>query len=101
GTHLYNTLGLFPKELERVPFQKDFFNSDRELDHFVSKCDVIVHLAAMNRHNDPQTIYITNLDLVEKLINSLERTNSNAHIIMSSSSQEERDNPYGKSKKEG
>jgi UDP-2-acetamido-2,6-beta-L-arabino-hexul-4-ose reductase len=39
--------------------------------------------------------------LVEKLIAALQRTNSNAHIIMSSSSQEENDNLYGKSKKEG
>src|SRR5690606_3259793 len=45
--------------------------------------------------------YKTNLELVEKLISSLERTKSKAHIIMSSSTQEERDNPYGKSKKEG
>lgn len=101
GTHLYNTLGLYPEEFERVEFQKDYFTKDVEMDSFVAQCDVIVHLAAMNRHNDPQTIYNTNLDLVEKLIASLSRTKTNAHIIMSSSSQEERDNPYGKSKREG
>lgn len=101
GTHLYNTLGLFPEEFERIPFQKDFFKSDNKLDHFVSNCDVIVHLAAMNRHNNPEVIYKTNVVLVQKLIASLKRTNSKAHIIMSSSSQEARENPYGKSKREG
>ena len=35
------------------------------------------------------------------MISSLERTNSTPHVLISSSSQEERDNLYGKSKKEG
>ena len=101
GTHLYNTLGLFPQEFERVEFQKDFFEDEKKLDEFVGQCDVIVHLAAKNRHNDPQVIYETNITLVKKLIASLERTKSNAHVLFSSSTQEERDNLYGKSKKEG
>ncbi|WP_150452015.1 polysaccharide biosynthesis C-terminal domain-containing protein [Arenibacter lacus] len=101
GSHLYNTLGLYPDEFERVDFQKDYFENEANLDTFVSQCDVIVHLAAMNRHEDPEVIYKTNVGLVSKLVNSLKRTNSKAHIIMSSSSQEERDNLYGKSKKEG
>ena len=25
GTHLYNTLGLYPGEFERVPFEDDYF----------------------------------------------------------------------------
>lgn len=101
GTHLYNTLKLFPTEFTCIDYDISFFSNDVELDIFVSQCDVIVHLAAMNRHKDPTIIYNTNIELVGKLINSLERTNSKAHIIFSSSSQEERDNPYGKSKKEG
>ncbi|MEM0519051.1 polysaccharide biosynthesis C-terminal domain-containing protein [Aequorivita flava] len=101
GTHLYNNLGLHAEEFERIEFQKEYFKNEKELDTFVSKCDVIVHLAAMNRHNDPEVIYKTNVELVENLIASLKRTECKAHIIMSSSSQEERDNLYGKSKKEG
>lgn len=101
GTHLYNTLGLSPEEFERIEYQSDFFKDDEELTAFVSQCDVIVHLAAMNRHNDPQVIYDTNVGLVGKLITALEASNSKAHILFSSSSQEERDNLYGKSKREG
>lgn len=101
GKHLYNTLGLFPEEFERIDFEKDFFENEQKLDEFVAQCDVIVHLAAKNRHNDLQVIYDTNLELVQKLISSLKRTNSKAHVIFSSSTQEERDNLYGKSKKEG
>ena len=101
GTHLYNTLGLFPEEFTRIDFQRSFFENETLLDAFVSQCDVIVHLAALNRHNDAEVIYETNLGLVNTIIASLERTGSKAHVILSSSSQEERDNLYGKSKKEG
>ncbi|MGQ7945269.1 polysaccharide biosynthesis C-terminal domain-containing protein [Flavobacterium sp. WC2509] len=101
GTHLYNTIGLFPKEFERIDFKKEYFEDDAKLNDFVVQCDVIVHLAAMNRHNDPQVIYDTNLSLVLKLVQSLKVTNSKAHLLFSSSTQEDRDNLYGKSKKEG
>lgn len=101
GTHLYNTIGLFPVEFERIDFQKEYFEDENKLNGFVAQCDVIVHLAAMNRHNDPQVIYDTNLGLVHKLVQSLNATNSKSHVLFSSSTQEERDNLYGKSKKEG
>jgi UDP-2-acetamido-2,6-beta-L-arabino-hexul-4-ose reductase len=101
GTHLFNTIGLQPEKFERVHFEKSFFQDEKQLDAFVSQCDVIVHLAALNRHNEPEVIYETNLGLVKTLIASLERTDSEAHVLISSSSQEERDNLYGKSKKEG
>jgi UDP-2-acetamido-2,6-beta-L-arabino-hexul-4-ose reductase len=101
GQHLFNTLGLYPEEFACVAFEDHFFDTEAAMDHFVQQCDVIVHLAAMNRHNDPTVIYNTNMALVSKLIAALERTKSTAHILMSSSSQEEKDNLYGKSKKDG
>jgi UDP-2-acetamido-2,6-beta-L-arabino-hexul-4-ose reductase len=101
GSHLYNTLGLNPEQFERIDFQKEYFENSAKLDEFVQQCDVIVHLAAMNRHPDPEVIYNQNVDLVKQLVASLERTNSKAYVLFSSSSQEERDNLYGKSKKEG
>jgi UDP-2-acetamido-2,6-beta-L-arabino-hexul-4-ose reductase len=101
GNHLYNTLGLSPEKFQRIPFQKEFFETTGNLDAFVQQCDVIVHLAAMNRHESQDFIYQTNIGLVQKLVASLERTSSNAHVLFSSSLQEERDNLYGKSKKEG
>lgn len=101
GSHLYNTLGLFPEEFTRIDFPRESFENPEILDEFVKQCDVIVHLAAMNRHPDPEVIYQNNVDLVQKLVHSLERTETKAHLLFSSSSQEERDNLYGKSKKEG
>ncbi|WP_265427133.1 NAD-dependent epimerase/dehydratase family protein [Chryseobacterium sp. YIM B08800] len=101
GKHLYNTLGLFPEEFQRIDFQKEYFENDSKLDEFVAQCDVIIHLAAMNRHESEQFIYETNVGLAQKLVDSLKRTDSKAHVMISSSTQEERDNLYGKSKKEG
>ena len=101
GSHLYNTLGLNPEKFERIDFRKEYFENPELMDEFVKKCDVIVHLAAMNRHPDPEVIYHQNIELVNQLVASLERTGSKAHVLFSSSSQEERDNLYGKSKKEG
>jgi UDP-2-acetamido-2,6-beta-L-arabino-hexul-4-ose reductase len=101
GQHLTNTLRLFRDEFEIIPFAKEYFSDQEVLNQFVSRCDVIVHLAALNRHNNPQTIYETNTGLVKKMIGALKAVDSKAHILFSSSSQEERDNIYGKSKKEG
>ena len=101
GTHLYNTLGLSPEKYERIRFKDSFFNQELSLQKFVSQCDVIVHLAAMNRHNDPEVIYNTNIGLVKQLISACESSKITPHIIFSSSTQEECDNLYGKSKKEG
>lgn len=99
GSHLYNTLGLYPEQYERIAFERSFLEDENKLDAFVGQCDVIVHLAAMNRHEDQQVIYNTNIALTDGLIASLKRTESKAHVLISSSSQEEKDNLYGKSKK--
>jgi UDP-2-acetamido-2,6-beta-L-arabino-hexul-4-ose reductase len=101
GSYLNNTLGLTPEKYQRVPFKKDFFQDKAALDAFVASCDVIVHLAAMNRHPDQDVIYQTNKELVVALVESLKRTGAKPYVLFSSSTQEERDNLYGKSKREG
>lgn len=100
GKHLYNTLSL-DNTVELIPFERSFFGDNTLLERFVAQCDVIVHLAAMNRHEDANVIYNTNIDLVNRLIDACKTKNVTPHIIFSSSSQEEKDNLYGKSKKEG
>ncbi len=100
GYHLYTTLSL-KESITLIPFERSYFEDPLKLQEFVSQCDTIVHLAAMNRHEDPQVIYETNLALVTKLIAACLDSQSSPHIIFSSSSQEVRDNLYGKSKKEG
>ena len=101
GTHLYNFLGTKSEKTECVNFKDNYFDNELDLQNFVKSCDVIVHLAAMNRHKNQQVIYNTNIDLVKKLINACEATNSTPKIIFSSSTQEDIDNLYGKSKRDG
>ena len=101
GTHLFNFFGLKKEEVVRIPFEDNYFENTARLEEFVRQCDVIIHLAALNRHNDPQTIYDTNILLVKKLLNALDSTGSKPHILFSSSTQEERDNMFGKSKRAG
>lgn len=100
GTYLFNYLGL-QKDVERINFEKHFFQEEQLLRNFVKQCDVIVHLAAKNRHTDPEVLYQTNIHLVKQLINAMKAESVTPHIIFSSSTQEARENIYGQSKKEG
>ncbi len=100
GTHLYNYLGL-QEQVQRISFENNYFQIDQQLRAFVKQCDVIVHLAAMNRHDNPEILYQTNVYLVQRLINAMEAEGVTPHIIFSSSTQEERDKIYGRSKKKG
>jgi len=101
GTHLYNELGLDPAKYERIFFDDNYFSNHDVLCSFVKQCDVIIHLAAVNRHSDINELYKVNIELVNLLIRALNQENVKPHIIFSSSTQEYQDNPYGKSKLEG
>ncbi len=101
GTHLYNMAGLYPEQIERIPFEDAFFEDRDRLNGFVRQCDVIIHLAAMNRHPDPQVLFETNLRLVQQLITAMETEKVTPYVLFSSSTQEERDNEYGRSKRKG
>lgn len=100
GTHLFNYLGQ-QEDVKRILFKDEYFQDEEQLKEFVQACDVIVHLAAMNRHDNPQVIYDTNIELVNKLISACETTQSKPYILFSSSTQEDNGNLYGKSKLDG
>ena len=68
GTHLYNRLSIDKSKYKLIPFSDDYFSNDDLLDYFVSNCDCIVHLAALNRHSEADEILRTNIRLVEQLI---------------------------------
>lgn len=98
GQHFINTLRYRETQFEIVDFSRDFFQNELQFDSFVNECDVIVHLAAINRNDNLEVLHNTNIELTQKLVDSLVRTNSQAHVIFSSSTQENSDNLYGKSK---
>lgn len=100
GSHLYNYLST-KADIELVDFDRSYFDNDQVLSNFLQNCDVVVHLAGLNRHDDPEVIYKTNTDLVKKIVFAAEKINARPHIIFSSSTQEEFDNLYGQSKRDG
>ena len=99
GNHLKNTIQILHHNFKVVEFERAFFDQHNKIESFVIECDVIVHLAGLNRHEDDNIIYQTNIDLAKKLIQACEKTNAKPHIIFSSSTQEDRNNAYGNSKK--
>lgn len=101
GRHFFNQLGLYKELFERVPFEDDFFQNKGVLKRFVRQCDVVVHLAAVNRDKDQQKLYNTNIGLVTKLIEAMESEKVIPYVLFASSIQEESDNLYGRSKRDG
>ena len=100
GSHLYNFLNT-KQDIELVPFNRHYFEEESQLQAFVQQCDTIVHIAAMNRHEDPQVIYDNNVGLTNALIHACKKQKKTPKILFASSTQEERDNLYGQSKKDG
>jgi UDP-2-acetamido-2,6-beta-L-arabino-hexul-4-ose reductase len=99
GWHLCRTLELDINKFELIEFKRDWFNESNKLDLFVSNCNIIVHLAGLNRHSEESAIYDTNLGLAVNLIESFKRIGFKGQVIFSSSIQEERNNTFGNSKK--
>ena len=99
GWHLCRTLELDTNKFGLIEFKRDWFNESINLDTFVSKCDIIVHLAGLNRHIEESAIYNTNVGLTEILVESFKRTDFKGQVIFSSSIQEEKNNIFGKSKR--
>lgn len=101
GGHLFNFLGTKSKQIKLIHFNRNFFKTNSKLQKFVKSCDIIVHTAAMNRHVDENVIYNTNMDLVNKLVEACRTTKSRPKFIFTSSTQENINNLYGKSKLDG
>jgi UDP-2-acetamido-2,6-beta-L-arabino-hexul-4-ose reductase len=99
GWHLCRTLELDSNKFELVQFKRNWFNENINLDSFVSKCDILIHLAGLNRHSEERAIYDTNVNMAVKLVESFKRIGFNGQVIFSSSIQEEINNTFGNSKK--
>jgi UDP-2-acetamido-2,6-beta-L-arabino-hexul-4-ose reductase len=63
--------------------------------------DAVIHLAGVNRPQDPSEFETVNVDFTACLCDALRRAGRPIPVIFASSSQVERDNPYGKSKLAG
>jgi UDP-2-acetamido-2,6-beta-L-arabino-hexul-4-ose reductase len=83
-------------ELKLICIEKS--NSDGELADAIAQAEFIFHLAGVNRPTDPAEFTVGNRDLTTKLAQLVSATGRKIPIVVSSSIQAERDNPYGQSK---
>lgn len=72
--------------------------TDQEFEQSVLAADWIIHLAGVNRPLNESEFAEGNTTLTEKISQILQQANKKTPVILSSSIQVERDNPYGKSK---
>lgn len=71
------------------------------LEEYTQKCDFVFHLAGVNRPKDEAEFTEGNVDFTSQLLKLLKKHNNTAPVLLTSSIQAERDNPYGRSKKAG
>jgi len=71
------------------------------LDEYCAKADFVFNLAGVNRPQDPAEFMSGNFGFASTLLDSLKRHDNKCPVMLSSSIQAERDNPYGQSKKAG
>ncbi len=99
GYHLYNTIKFSLPDIEIINFEKKLFQTQNDLDKTLSRVDIIIHLAGVNRAQNESYVLKKNLIITDKLINSLSRINFSGKLIFASSTQHSDNNPYGNSKK--
>ena len=100
GYHLTQTIKYKHSDYTLVPFQIFFLEEESLLKEFVSTCDVIIHLAGVNRAETNEEVYDANILLNTVLKKALVNANFKGHLLFASSSQENGDSIYGKAKKE-
>ncbi len=100
GTHLKNQIKYQHDGFEIIDFKRSFFENQKFLSAFVNNCDIIIHLAGLNRHNSQKEILKTNIRLAKILGDSLINNKFKGTLIYSSSLQERKDTYYGRSKKQ-
>ncbi len=86
-------------DIEVVTFTRE--NLSNDLGKMVASADFIFHLAGINRPENPQEFYEGNQELTESIVELALKSNHKIPILISSSTQAERDNDYGKSKLAG
>lgn len=76
-------------------------NSFEDLEQYTKDCDFVFHLAGVNRPLHESEFMEGNLGLTTKVLQLLKKNENKAPVLITSSIQAEKDNPYGNSKKAG
>jgi UDP-2-acetamido-2,6-beta-L-arabino-hexul-4-ose reductase len=100
GTHLFNTLSLYPNEYRLIEINRKEWSDNNILFHLVNQCDVLFHLSGVNRNESADYIYNENIRLASVLLEALYKVSHPIQLIFSSSLQENNGSSYGKGKNE-
>ncbi len=77
-------------------------DTDKELlEKYTKNCEFVFHLAGVNRPKEEKEFMEGNYGFTSELLELLKKHKNNSPVLITSSIQAERDNPYGKSKKAG
>ena len=79
--------------------EHDVGNKPEELKESLKTCDVVIHLAGINRPKDNGEFMSGNAGSVSDVCDELHRLGRKPTLILSSSTQADLSNPYGASKK--
>ena len=82
-------------------FKFDIDTDKSFLDKYAQKCEFVFHLAGVNRPKDEKEFMEGNFGFTSELLGLLKKHDNKAPVLITSSIQAERDNPYGKSKRAG
>lgn len=76
-------------------------NSLEDLEEYTKECEFVFHLAGINRPEDEKEFMEGNFGFTSKLLELLKKNRNKAPVLVTSSTQAEKDNLYGRSKKAG
>ena len=82
-------------------YEYDKDSSEGSLEVFCRDCDFVFHLAGVNRPERVEEFREGNYGFTSELLGLLEKQHNRCPVMLSSSTQAEQDNPYGKSKLAG
>ncbi len=82
-------------------FEYDLDTDDRLLEQYAKECEFVYHLAGVNRPKEEKEFMDGNFGFTSELLGLLKKNDNKSPILITSSIQAEKDNPYGKSKKAG
>ena len=73
GYHIINTIKYTTPDFKVIDLQRTSLTRIK-IDEFTSACDIIIHLAAVNRDLEKSKIMSVNIELAKNLISSIKRT---------------------------
>ena len=85
------------KDVEVICFTRN--NDESQLPDLLKGVSFVFHLAGVNRPQDPQEFSTGNTNLTQKLCHAIARTGRKIPVVYTSSTQADRDNAYGVSKR--